>query len=172
MADVANGHAREVRFRFSPALPGEQDIDRVQPIIPANEAVSEGKQCQGSGQKIDVNDRGAKKSIDVTRIVYVAAEGHYTRISYLDPASRLQTKLCDDSISAVSRQLGNNFILIHRSYIANLSYVAGCVKRSGNGQLMMSVDGAPALPVSRSRYSGVKLSVQRLDVAQAQVSHF
>lgn len=80
-----------------------------------------------------------KKSIELSDLRYVQAEGHYIRVS-----GKSQNFVGYDSIKQCEEQLqGTTMIRIHKSYLVNLQYV----KRIGAKEVIMSDEGR--LPVGR-----------------------
>jgi NO-binding membrane sensor protein with MHYT domain len=94
--------------------------------------------------------------IDSDHIIYVAAEGHYTIIAYLDNDGGLQSHLCNKPISKLEKALsGHGFLRVHRSYLANLKYITGYQRKGESGELIFQGDDAPRIPISRSQYARV-----------------
>jgi hypothetical protein len=95
---------------------------------------------------------GATHFVAVRDIVAVHANAHYTTV--FDGTSKL---FCPLPIGEVEARLDHaRFVRVHRSHIVNLERVVG-LKRSGDhGLIQLSGHDPYTVPVSRSRYTGLK----------------
>jgi NO-binding membrane sensor protein with MHYT domain len=95
---------------------------------------------------------GATHFVPVRDIVAVHANAHYTTV--FDGTSKL---FCPLPISEVEARLDQaHFVRVHRSHIVNLERVIG-LKRSGDhGLIELSGHDPYMVPVSRSRFGGLK----------------
>jgi len=116
------------------------DITELTSQPPATEAVSRRM------YKLPVSMQGRIALIDVADVAYLRADGHYTEI-----ATDGKKLLCGLAISQLEPRLPpEQFLRVHRSYIANLAH-ASAIKRNGD-QLMLVVEGGTKfeIPVSRA----------------------
>jgi NO-binding membrane sensor protein with MHYT domain len=95
---------------------------------------------------------GATHFVAVRDIVAVHANAHYTTV--FDGTSKL---FCPLPIGEVEARLDHaHFVRVHRSHIVNLERVVG-LKRSGDhGLIELSGHDPYTVPVSRSRFGGLK----------------
>ena len=95
---------------------------------------------------------GADHFVSVRDIVAVHANAHYTYV--FDGTSKL---FCPLPIGEVEARLDHaHFVRVHRSHIVNLERVIG-LKRSGDhGLVELSGHDPYSVPVSRSRFTGLK----------------
>lgn len=84
---------------------------------------------------------GEPRRVDQADIVYLEAQGHNVRVRTAD--GELTVKA---SFSALSRQLGKEFVSTHRSYLANLRYV----ERVGRTECFL--ENGERVPVSRGAW--------------------
>jgi NO-binding membrane sensor protein with MHYT domain len=105
-----------------------------------------------SARLLPVVHDGANRFIAVRDLVAVRANAHYT---YLFDGEAQH--FCPLSIGEVQSRLdAAHFVRVHRSHIVNLERVVG-LKRSGDhGVIELDGDDPYTVPVSRSRYGGVK----------------
>ncbi len=98
---------------------------------------------------------GATHFVAVRDIVAIHANAHYTTV--FDGTSKL---FCPLPISEVEARLDHaHFVRVHRSHIVNLERVVG-LKRSGDhGLIELSGHDPYTVPVSRSRFGGLKLQL-------------
>jgi NO-binding membrane sensor protein with MHYT domain len=98
---------------------------------------------------------GATHFVAVRDIVAVHANAHYTTV--FDGSSKL---FCPLPIGEVEARLDHaHFVRVHRSHIVNLERVVG-LKRSGDhGLIELSGHDPYTVPVSRSRFGGLKLQL-------------
>ena len=84
--------------------------------------------------------------IDVADVCYIRAEGHYTWIQ-----TRERSHFCNLTIGDLESRLDPTlFLRVHRSHIANLSYVQEIVRDDGRMTLHMADADAARIPVSRT----------------------
>jgi DNA-binding LytR/AlgR family response regulator len=88
-------------------------------------------------------------------VVWLQAEAHYTQVH-----TRERQYLCNLSLSDLEDRLDPvKFLRTHRSYFINL-YHAQTVEREGEGcVVVMDAEGAPRVPVSRSRLHALKAAL-------------
>lgn len=104
-------------------------------------------QCQG---KIIIHDRRGVRVYLEEDIVYLKAEGRYTRIFFSDNKSWLCAKLLKDFETALS----SDFVRIHRSYIFNTSHIFRVLTKDN-----LQIDDNLILSVSRRRHKMLKMKI-------------
>jgi NO-binding membrane sensor protein with MHYT domain len=144
-ASVAvNGNgAHPVFAAFAEALSAEAARTDVSPIEAPGAAPA---------RLLPVVREGATHFVAVRDIVAVHANAHYTTV--FDGTSKF---FCPLPISEVEARLDHaHFVRVHRSHIVNLERVVG-LKRSGDhGLIELSGHDPYMVPVSRSRFGGLK----------------
>jgi two-component system LytT family response regulator len=102
-------------------------------------------------ERIVVRDRGQVHIIPLADIDYIEAQDDYINICWKGK-SILKTQ----SLSAVETQLNSQeFVRIHRSFIAKLSAIKGLERISKDAQVAVLHSGVK-LPVSRTGYERIK----------------
>lgn len=102
-------------------------------------------------ERIVVRDRGQVQIIPLANIDYIEAQDDYIKICW-QGKSVLKTQ----RLSALESQLNHQeFVRIHRSYIAKLSAIKGLERISKDTQVAVLHSGAK-LPVSRTGYERIK----------------
>ncbi len=95
---------------------------------------------------------GATHFVAVRDIVAVHANAHYTTV--FDGTSKL---FCPLPIGEVEARLDQaHFLRVHRSHIVNLERVVGLKRDGDHGLIELSGHDPYMVPVSRSRYGGLK----------------
>jgi two-component system response regulator LytT len=106
---------------------------------------------QAYGAKfLSIRQAGTIQLIEVEKIDYVIANGHYSDL-VVDGKARLH----DKSIEKLLAILPPNFERIHRSYLVNMNRVRDLVIETG-GRYSLRLKNGEALPVGRSRFSAIK----------------
>ncbi len=142
-------------FRFGLGRP--RDIWPVTPLDSGADHHEESTNNADCRVRIAVTCNGRTRLVDSAKIVFVRADGHYAIIYFEDESGKLCEKLSDQNISKLAAILSDTrFFRVHRSYLANLSYVRRCSRKDGNGELILRVSGAPQVPVSRTRFAAVQ----------------
>ena len=109
-----------------------------------------------AARTLPVEKDGRRRAFDVSRLVAVRAQAHYTEL--FDGEA---TWFCPLPISEVEESLDPAvFARVHRSHIVNLDRIASLRKASDAGVVTMAAPVAYQAPVSRSRRGWLK---QRLD---------
>ena len=99
---------------------------------------------------LGVKYAGTIKLIEVSRIEYIVASGHYSEL-VINQEKQLHHK----SIEKLLALLPPNFERIHRSYIVNMNMVGRLsIKPGSTYELVLA--GGTVLPIGRSRYNAVK----------------
>lgn len=132
---------------------------------PAGETEAAGHSAAAPGSAtfaatLPVERDGLRRSLEVTRLVAVQAQAHYTQL--FDGEERW---FCPLTISEVEERLDPAlFARIHRSHIVNLDRISG-LKRLGDASEVTLVSRVPyRVPVARSRNRWLK------DVLQARLA--
>lgn len=100
--------------------------------------------------KLPVGGRGGVSLVDVDSVMFLEAEGHYTRVHTPDGQ-----RFCQLSFAELVRRLDPaGFLRVHRSYIVNLRH-AEAIER-GDGQWAIIMAGRLRVPVSRARVELVR----------------
>lgn len=100
--------------------------------------------------KLPVGGRGGLSLLDVDSVMYLEAEGHYTRVHTADGQ-----RFCQLSFAELVRRLDPaGFLRVHRSYIVNLRH-AEAIER-GDGAWAIIMAGRARVPVSRARVDLVR----------------
>ena len=100
--------------------------------------------------------------VPAERLVFIAADGHYTKVGFMTEAQEFRSKLCTYSISRVAELLPQDrFLRVHRSYLVNSDQICGITRKGDGGILMFAHDSLPQVPVSRSRLKTVMTEIER-----------
>lgn len=99
---------------------------------------------------LSVRQAGTIKLIEVDKIDYVVANGHYS-----DLILGGDTRLHDKSIERLLAILPPNFERIHRSYLVNMNRVSELVVEAG-GRYFVKLKSGQLLPLGRSRFADIK----------------
>lgn len=106
---------------------------------------------QAYGAKfLSIRHAGLIQLIEVEKIDYVLANGHYSDL-VIDGKAQLH----DKSIEKLLAILPPNFERIHRSYLVNMNRVRDLIIETG-GRYSISLKNGDVLPVGRSRFSAIK----------------
>lgn len=105
---------------------------------------------EGSGgrclAKLPVSTKGHIGLLDVGKVTFIRAKGHYTQVCTLDACY-----FCNLAIGQLAARLPQQkFIRVHRSYLVNLDYA--CKVQKEDDAFILCIQGATetAIPVSRS----------------------
>ncbi|HTH16518.1 MAG TPA: LytTR family DNA-binding domain-containing protein [Magnetospirillum sp.] len=100
--------------------------------------------------KLPVGGHGGVSLLDVDAIMFLEAEGHYTRVHTGDGQ-----RFCQLSFSELVRRLDPaGFLRVHRSYIINLRHAEAISRADGAWAIIMA--GGARVPVSRARVELVR----------------
>ncbi len=114
---------------------------------PAEHPVAE----QEAAKRIEMTSNGKVEFVDASDIVRFSGAGDYVEVFLNSGRSALHSA----SLSALERDLGDDFIRVHRSHIVNARLVKSLTRASaGTGELSMS-DGSK-VPVSRRNMASVR----------------
>lgn len=102
--------------------------------------------------KLPVGSRAGVGLLDVGDVVYLEAEGHYTRVHTGDGQHFCQLPFAE----LVRRLDPTAFLRVHRSFIVNLRHAQAIDRGEGSWTIVMSATGCPRVPVSRSRIELVR----------------
>ncbi len=84
------------------------------------------------------------KRIPLTAIIYAEAFSHYVLITTTNETIELR-----ENISELAKQVGNDFVRPHRSYLVNLRYIYSISKTN------ILLDNQKTIPLSRYQYHNV-----------------
>lgn len=115
---------------------------------------ADGRRDNGRRQlyKLPVYKHQRVMLLDMERIVFFKAGGHYTEVS-MDG----ETYLCNLSLGDLQGRLDEDrFVRVHRSYMINLEYAAALERDQEQYLLVMADPADTRIPVSRSNASRVK----------------
>jgi len=109
-------------------------------------------QAQPEGTKrIELASNGKVEFVEASDIVRFSGAGDYVEVFLKNGRSAL----CNASLAAFERELGDGFIRVHRSHIVNATCVKSLIREgAGTGELQMS-DGS-VVPVSRRNLASVR----------------
>jgi hypothetical protein len=100
--------------------------------------------------KLPVGGRGGVSLLDVEAVMFLEAEGHYTRVHTADGQ-----RFCQLSFAELVRRLDPaGFLRVHRSYIVNLRHAEAIERGDGHWAIIMA--GRARVPVSRARVELVR----------------
>jgi LytTR family transcriptional regulator, CO-responsive transcriptional regulator RcoM len=102
--------------------------------------------------KLPVGSRAGVTLIDVGNVVYLEAEGHYTRVHTVDGQ-----RFCQLAFAELVRRLDPaHFLRVHRSYIVNLRHAEAIERGDGHWAIIMAAPGRARVQVSRARVELVR----------------
>lgn len=85
--------------------------------------------------------------VDVAGVMFLEAEGHYTRVHTLDGQ-----RFCALSFAELVRRLDpSSFLRVHRSYIVNLRHAEAIERGDNQWAIIMAGPARARVPVSRAR---------------------
>jgi NO-binding membrane sensor protein with MHYT domain len=103
-------------------------------------------------RQIPYEKEGRTLFMDTDAIAAIRAEGHYTYLY-----TETEKLFCVWSITEAQKRLDPGaFILTHRSYLINPSFVTGFERLKDNGVCHFAITGLSKVPVSRSRLRVVR----------------
>lgn len=90
--------------------------------------------------------------LDLERIVFFKADGHYTRVS-----SDGKDYFCNLSLADLEGRLdGDRFIRVHRSYVINIRFAKVFKKVDEQCVIVMDDDNETEIPISRGNVQAIK----------------
>lgn len=102
--------------------------------------------------KVPVGGHGGVSLLDVDAVMFLEAEGHYTRVHTADGQ-----RFCQLSFAELVRRLDPaGFLRVHRSYIVNLRHAEAIERGDGHWAIIMASPGRARVPVSRARVELVR----------------
>lgn len=114
-------------------------------LVSGEEPVALKPQAKRQLQKIPTASQHRVVLVDVEKVTYIRAEGHYTRVSTPQGSS-----FCNLNISDLAERLdGGSFLRIHRSYLANLAFAEQILREEGRICLKLRGENT-VLPVART----------------------
>lgn len=100
---------------------------------------------------VPVSGNGEIRFVSADRILFVTADGHYTRVGYIDESGTFREQICDHSLARLADVLIPHLMLrCHRSHLINLSHVEAIRRRGERGEAVLSIPAAPTIPISRA----------------------
>ncbi len=109
-------------------------------------------QLSGLSDRIPYERDKTLRFISTDSLVYVQADGHYSRI-----ANSENEYFCPWSLSRVEKTLDSvNFIRTHRSYLVNKNYITGFRREGDKGVCIVGKNQEKEIPVSRGRVSEIQ----------------
>ena len=102
--------------------------------------------------KIPYEHDGSTRFLDLSSVVAIRAEGHYTLV-YTDKAKFF----CAWSITEAEKRLSDTaFLKSHRSYLINPAHVSRFERLKDNGVCHFDLPHLPKVPISRTRLKPVR----------------
>jgi len=102
--------------------------------------------------KLPLSVRSGLALIDVNEVVYLRADGHYTRA-----VSEAADALCTLPLTELERRLDPaQFLRVHRSYLVNLRHTHAVERSDGQWWLIMATEAPTRVPVSRANIEGLR----------------
>lgn len=118
--------------------------------------------ANGHGHGVAISSGGETRFINASKILFVTADGHYTRIGYENDHGDCCEQFCDSRLSAMAKRLeGEGFLRVHRSHLVNMARVVGYKRKGDSGEIIFESETAPRIPISRSQYAHVRETVER-----------
>ncbi len=94
-------------------------------------------------QKITIHDYKELKIFDTEEIIYLEANGRYTKVYFKNKNQIICAKLLKDFESVLTI----NFTRIHRSYMVNISCITKIIDNK-----ILELDDGTKLPIARRRF--------------------
>lgn len=103
--------------------------------------------------KLPIYKHGRVMLVDLSAVVHMKAEGHYTEVYTND-----DHYLCNLSLSDLEGRLDPmQFVRVHRSHMVNLRYAGAFEKVDDQCMLVMTAAGEPRIPISRNNVQKIKV---------------
>jgi two-component system response regulator LytT len=102
---------------------------------------------------LSIKKTGGIELLAIADISYIQAEGHYSLIHLNNEVN--STALHAKNIEKIMQLLPENFLRVHRSYIANINLVKKLVIEEGSRYSIQLATGQK-IPVGRTKYQDVK----------------
>lgn len=124
---------------------------------------------QASTSRKNGNDAGAiaiscgdeTRFFNAEKILFISADGHYTRVGYENEEGDCCEQFCDSRLSAMAERLKDHgFLQVHRSHLVNLARVVGYRRKGDSGEIIFNGNQTPRIPISRSQYARVRKKVE------------
>lgn len=102
--------------------------------------------------KLPIYKNGRVVLVDLSDVVHMKAEGHYTEVY-----TESDHYLCNLSLSDLEERLDPlQFVRVHRSHMVNMRYASAFEKAEDRCVMVMAGAGEPRIPISRSNVSKIK----------------
>jgi hypothetical protein len=153
----------------SPVGPAQQGADPVPPRKAAAglQAAAAPAPSPSANLALPIERDGQKARIAPADIHAIHADAHYTRL--YDGSREF---FCPLSISEAEQQLDpRSFNRVHRSHIVNLNHVVSFRRAGDGGVLVLAGEDAQTVPVSRSRWTGVRTRLMALADNASSLEH-
>lgn len=111
----------------------------------------------GTGRKIVVPVAGGFEILNFSDLYYLKAEGSYTQLFLANNTNMLVSKNLKYFEFILSGS--NNFVRIHRSYIANLNFAKKIIRQDGG---ILLLDNKQELPIADDRMDKIIEALERL----------
>ena len=149
------------------ALPSAVSSNRrVRSVLETPEPAQEASALQA--KRICLGSAQEKRYIDIKDIVYVTANGHYTKVGFETPPGSLAEEFCDTPLSKLAPLLdAYDISQYHRSHLVNLHRVSGLRKRRDRTFAVFSLSESLEIPISRTK---VKELSTRLAISEGVVN--
>lgn len=134
-------------------IPKPFDMNRMVKALERLELTS--KDSQHSANVLVVKNHGRLQLIPIGKVHFIKGAGDYSEIHLHDGTNHLHSK----SLEALGHLLPDNFVRIHKSYIADLKQITNLHIHGGGKYECELLDGTK-LPVSRTRYKELTSMLQ------------
>lgn len=102
--------------------------------------------------KLPLSSRAGLALMDVAGVVFLRAEGHYTRA-----VANGSDALCTLPLAELTRRLDpEQFLRVHRSYLVNLRHARAVERADGQWWLVMDTGKPARVPVSRANIDDLR----------------
>lgn len=88
-------------------------------------------------------------------ILYIQSDGNYCIVYTENQTYHLLMTLK----SILNRYAGNNFLMVHKSYLVNLDHVRGMHRQNNRTQIVFDRENVPVVPVARRRIKTLKAAL-------------
>jgi len=104
---------------------------------------------------LSVKQAGTNKLVEVSKIEYIQAAGHYSEL-----VSKDETWLHDKSIQKLLSLLPPNFEHVHRSYIVNMNFVSSLSAKVGR-KYDLELENGKLIPIGRNRFNVIRDKLEK-----------
>jgi len=126
--------------------------------LPAYEALSKQIKHHSQPSQIYLRDYNSVEIVDFKDLLYIAAKGSYSQVTFLKEGQVKQTVM-SNSIAEYEELLpADQFYRIHKSYLVNGQHIKQIIK---DGNQVVASGNRFSLPVGRRRHSGLLTFLQQ-----------